>query len=227
MLSVWCGEVVYEEALHWQRLLAAARASSGIDDVLLALTHDAVYTAGRNADLDANVLGDTGVRVVRVDRGGELTYHGPGQLVVYPIRRLTDSKAVRRHVDALVEACVRTAASFGLPARADDRRPGVWVGDDKIGAVGVRVTRRVTTHGLAFNVDPDLAEFTAGIVPCGIRDGGVTSLAALGVATSMTEVRHRLVAFLADALGATLQPATPADLGLIAAGGGTPWSAAG
>ena len=217
MLSVWCGEVVYEEALRWQRLLASARENDAIDDVLLTLTHDPVYTAGRHADLAANLLGDTGVRVVQIDRGGDVTYHGPGQLVAYPIVKLADSKAVRPYVEALVDACVDTARSFGLPATADRERPGAWIGRDKIAAVGVRVDRRVTTHGLAFNVDPDLAQFTAGIVPCGIPDAGVTSLAALGVDASMVEVRNRLVAFLADRLGRGLQQATPADLGLIAA----------
>ena len=214
MLSVWCGEVVYEEALRWQRLLADARADDAIDDVLLTLTHDPVYTAGRHADLAHNLLGHTGVRVVEIDRGGDVTYHGPGQLVAYPIVKLTDSKAVRPYVEALLEACVRTAASFGLEATADKDRPGAWVGRDKIAAVGVRVDRRVTTHGLAFNVDPDLGQFTAGIIPCGIPDAGVTSLAALGVDASMDEVRHRLIAFLSETLDRPLQPARPQDLGL-------------
>ncbi|MDQ3453016.1 MAG: lipoyl(octanoyl) transferase LipB [Actinomycetota bacterium] len=214
MLAIWCDEVVYEEALRWQRLLVAARADGAIDDVLLTLTHDPVYTAGRHADLARNVLADTGVRVVRTERGGDVTYHGPGQLVAYPIRKLRDSKAVRAHVDALVGACVAVAASYGLEARADGRRPGVWVGNGKLAAVGVRVTQRVTSHGLAFNVDPDLDEFRAGIIPCGIRDAGVCSLRSLGVATSLAEVRRRLTACLADAFGVTLRPATLADLGL-------------
>ncbi len=217
MLSVWCGEVVYEEALRWQRLLAAARADDTIDDVLLTLTHDSVYTAGRHADLATNLLGDVGVRVVPVERGGDLTYHGPGQLVAYPIVKLADSKAVRLYVEALVEACVSTAKSFGVDARGDAERPGVWVGGDKLAAVGVRVSDKVTTHGLAFNVDLDLALFRAGIVPCGIADAGVCSLASLGIATSMSEVRHRLVSFLGELLQRPLQPATPADLGLAAA----------
>ena len=214
MLSVWCGEVVYEEALRWQRLLAAARAEDAVDDILLTLTHDSVYTAGRHADLTNNLLPDVGVRVVPVERGGDLTYHGPGQLVAYPILKLRDSKAVRPYVEALVEACVQTAASFGVDARGDAERPGVWVGDDKLAAVGVRVSGRVTTHGLAFNVDPDLALFRAGIVPCGIADAGVCSLASLGIDTTMTEVRRRLVSALGTLLQLPLQPATPADLGL-------------
>lgn len=217
MLSVWCGEVVYEEALRWQRLLVAARASDDIDDVLLTLTHDAVYTAGRHANLAANLLADVGVRVVEVERGGDLTYHGPGQLVAYPIVKLHSSKDVRGYVEALVNACVDTASSYGIDARPDRDRPGVWVGNAKLAAVGVRVTERVTMHGLAFNVDPDLEQFGAGIIPCGIPDAEVCSLSSLGVETTMAEVQRRLVAHLGERLQRPLQPATPADLGLSSA----------
>ena len=216
MLSVWCGEVVYEQALSWQRQLAEARAADDIDDVLLTLTHDPVYTAGRHADLAHNLLGDVGVRVVEVERGGDVTYHGPGQLVAYPVVKLTDSKAARPYVEALVEACVRTARSYGIAARPDHDRPGVWVGTDKLAAVGVRIANRVTTHGLGFNVDPDLTLFQAGIVPCGISDAGVCSLASLGVAADLEQVRRRLVAHLAETLDRPVHPATPADIGLFA-----------
>jgi lipoyl(octanoyl) transferase len=217
MLSVWCGEVVYEDALRWQHQLAEARAADAIDDVLLTLTHDAVYTAGRHADLAANLLGDVGVRIVTVERGGDLTYHGPGQLVAYPILKLADAKGARAHVDALVTACVRTAQSYDVDARPDHDRPGVWVGSDKLAAVGVRIANRVTTHGLAFNVAPDLALFRAGIVPCGIPDAGVCSLQSLGVDADMEQVRRRLVAHLADTLGRPVHAASPHDLGLVPA----------
>jgi lipoyl(octanoyl) transferase len=215
MLSVWAGEVVYEEALRWQRLLADARAAGEIDDVLLLLTHDRVYTAGPRADVARHVLGTRAIRLVRTDRGGDVTYHGPGQLVAYPIVRISDSKAVRAHVRALEEACVRTAASFGIDAAPDDDRPGVWVGSAKLAAIGVRVQDRVTRHGLAFNVTTDLDDF-AGLVPCGITDGSVCSLRSLGVETTVEEVRRRMAAHLADTLGRTLQPARLADLGLVA-----------
>ncbi len=206
---------MYEEALRWQGLLAAARADEEIDDVLLTLTHDRVYTAGRRADVARNVLGTRDIRVVSTDRGGDVTYHGPGQLVAYPIVKLADSKAVRPYVRALEEACVRTAASFGVTAAPDPHRPGVWVADQKLAAVGVRISDRVTRHGLAFNVTTDLDDF-AGLVPCGIVDGGVCSLSSLGVDTTIEEVRRRLVAHLGDTLGRTIQPASPADLGLVA-----------
>jgi lipoyl(octanoyl) transferase len=213
MLTVHCGEVRYEEALRWQRLLVEARAADEIDDVLLTLTHDPVYTAGRHANTAAHVLGTRDIRVVPIDRGGDVTYHGPGQLVAYPILRLAHAKAVRPYVEALEEACVRTAASFGVEARPDRQRTGVWVGDAKLVAIGIRVDGRVTSHGLAFNVNPALEDFT-GIVPCGIADAGVTSLAALGVDTTLLEVRRRLVGDLGDLLDRPVQQASPADLGL-------------
>ena len=214
LLSVWAGEVRYEEALRWQRLLASARADDAIDDVLLTLTHDRVYTAGPRADVAANVLGTRDIRVVPTDRGGDVTYHGPGQLVAYPIVRLASSKAVRPYVSALEHAVVRTAASFGLQAAPDPRRPGVWVGDDKLAAVGVRIEHGVTRHGLALNVTTDLDDF-AGLIPCGILDGGVCSLASLGVDTDMEQVRRRLVAALGDTLQRRPVPVTTADLGLL------------
>ena len=222
MLAVHCGDdVPYEEALRWQRLLVDARAEGSIDDVVLTLAHDRVYTAGRHADVDAHLLGTHDIRVVRVDRGGDITYHGPGQLVAYPIVRLGHAKAVRAHVSALEEACVRTAADFGVVARPDPSRTGVWVGNDKLAAIGIRIDGRVTSHGLALNVAPDLSDFS-GIVPCGIEGAGVTSLAALGAGAAMHEVRRRLVHHLGDTLDRRVQQASPADLGLALTGAAAP-----
>lgn len=217
MLAVHCDSVRYEEALRWQRLLVDARQAGLIEDVLLTLTHDPVYTAGRHADVAAHVLGTHDIRVVQIDRGGDVTYHGPGQLVAYPILELPHAKAVRPYVEALEEACVRVAASYGVTARADRARTGVWVGDRKLVAIGIRVDGRVTSHGLAFNVDPDLDHFD-GIVPCGIRDAGVTSLADLGVDVSLGEVRARLVRALSETLERPVQQAAPHDLGLSLVG---------
>ena len=217
MFVVNCGTVKYEEALRWQRLLVAARVEDEIDDVLLTCEHDRVYTAGRHADVEAHVLGTTDIRVVRIDRGGDVTYHGPGQVVAYPILRLTGPKRVRAYVEALEESCVRTAASFGVDARPDRARTGVWVGNDKLAAIGVRIERAVTSHGLALNVATDLHDFD-GIVPCGLHDAGVCSLRSLGVDTSVEEVRRRLVAHLGTTLRRPLQAAAPRDLGLVPAG---------
>ena len=215
VLSVWAGEVVYEDAWRWQRVLAAARDQDAIDDVLLTLIHDPVYTAGRHADLVRNLRGSRpDIRVVQVDRGGDLTYHGPGQLVAYPIIRLAQSRGVRAYVSALEEACVRTAASFGLKARPIQGRTGVWVDQAKLAAIGVRVRRGVTTHGLAFNVTTDLSDFD-GIIPCGIVGAGVCSLESLGVDTTLEEVRGRLVLHLSDTLDRPLKRADLADLDLL------------
>lgn len=212
--AVHCGLVTYEVALDWQHRLVAARQRGEIGDVLLTLEHDPVYTAGRRADVAANVLGTRRIRVVEVERGGDVTYHGPGQLVAYPIVALAHAKAVRPYVEALAEACVRTAAAFGVAARPEPPpRTGVWVGDRKLAAVGIKVDGRVTSHGLAFNVTTDLGDY-GGIVPCGIADGDVCSLASLGVDTTVGHVRERLVADLAATLGRDVRETTLADLGL-------------
>ncbi|MDP8977782.1 MAG: lipoyl(octanoyl) transferase LipB [Actinomycetota bacterium] len=221
ILTVDAGRVAYEEALRWQRLLVAARLEDRVDDVMLTLEHDPVYTAGRRADVAANVLGTRDIPVVRVDRGGDVTYHGPGQLVAYPVVKLRSSRQVRPYVDGLEEACVRAAADFGVHARpsgrsptgAGTRRTGVWVDDQKLAAVGVRVRRGVTSHGLAFNVSTDLDDF-GGIVPCGLADAGVCSLRSLGVEATVDQVRARLVEHLGDLLGRRPTPALPAALGL-------------
>jgi lipoyl(octanoyl) transferase len=206
--AAWLGPVVYEDALALQHRLVAARVADQAPDTLLLLEHDRVYTAGPHADTAAHVLGTTGIRVVATDRGGDVTYHGPGQLVAYPIVRLADPKGVRRYVEALQEACVRTAAAYGITARGDRARTGVWVGDAKLAAIGIRVQRGVTSHGLAFNVAPDLDDF-AGIIPCGIRDAGVCSLASLGVDVPVEETAKVLAADLASMLGWSLSWTDP------------------
>ena len=216
MLTVWAGEVDYRVALGWQEQLVEARREGLIDDVLLMLSHPPVYTAGRHADVDANVTGlRPGIPVVRIDRGGDVTYHGPGQVVAYPIVRLDEALGARRYVTALEDALIDTVGAHGVAA--DRRRcyPGVWVNADKIAAVGVRITNRVTKHGVALNVRPDLADF-GGIVPCGITDGGVTSLSALGAEASPEDVARDLTAALAHHLRRTPRAVRPAELGLHA-----------
>lgn len=206
MIAVDLGRIAYADALDLQHRLVEARSSDAMGDLLLVCEHPPVYTAGRHADL-GNVLDTSSIPLVRADRGGDVTYHGPGQVVVYPLVRLTGPRRVRSYVEALQDACIAVAARYGIHANADRSRPGVWVGDDKLAAIGVRVRRGSTSHGLAFNVDPDLADF-AGIVPCGITDGGVCSLASLGVDVAVAEVRDALV----DALALTLdRPVRRAD----------------
>ncbi len=212
MIAVDLGRVDYVDTLRLQHHLVAARTSDDVDDTVIVCEHDPVYTAGRHADL-ANVLDASAIPVVRADRGGDVTYHGPGQVVVYPIVRLAGPRRVRAYVEALQAACIRVAFQHGVTARTEQTRPGVWVGDDKLAAVGVRIRRGATSHGLAFNVDPDLTHY-AGIVPCGITDGGVCSLQSLGVDTDRRTVRDELVAAVAEALDRPVQWKDPADVGL-------------
>ena len=189
----WLGRVGYDEAQTLQRSLAASRA----DEHLLLLEHPPVYTLGVRADLGDVLVppASVGADLVRTDRGGEVTYHGPGQLVGYPVvtvpgRRgggLADTRAYVRSLEQLV---IDVLSDLGLPgAGRDERHPGVWVGGAKICAVGVRLARGRSTHGFALNVDPDLSMFDH-IVPCGIRDADkdVTSLAAQGVPATMGQV---------------------------------------
>jgi lipoyl(octanoyl) transferase len=217
MIAVDCGRVGYEDGLRIQHDLVARRGAGRVDDVILVCEHDRVYTAGRRADA-ANVRAAGDIPVVHADRGGDVTYHGPGQVVVYPIIRLTGPRRVRAYVGALERACIAVAARYRITAHTLDGRPGVWVGNDKLAAIGVRIQREATSHGLAFNVAPDLDDY-AGIVACGIADAGVCSLESLGVTASTSEVARRLV----DALSTTLaRPVatwtTPVGLGLQASG---------
>jgi lipoyl synthase len=175
----WLGRVPYGEADELQRALLERTA----DDYLLLLEHPHVYTLGKSAD-PAHVLvppASVGADLVRTDRGGDVTYHGPGQLVGYPIVTLPEWRAGQRDVVAYVRrletVLISALGDLGVDARRDDGYTGVWVGGEKIAAIGVRVSRGRTRHGFALNVDPDLSMFDH-IVPCGIADRGVTSLAA-------------------------------------------------
>jgi lipoyl synthase len=197
----WLGRVPYTEAEGLQRALHAGAA----DDYLLLQEHPHVYTLGSRADL-ANVLvppASVGAELVRADRGGDVTYHGPGQLVGYPIVSLAEWRAGQRDVVAYVRrlesVLVAALADLGVVAESRvDGLTGVWVGDEKIAAIGVRVANGRTRHGFALNVDPDLAMF-GHIIPCGIRDKGVTSLArVLGRPVEMHDVLDRVVARFAE-----------------------------
>jgi len=192
----WLGRVRYAEAHALQRALH----DRGRDDHLLVLEHPHVFTLGAHAER-AHVLVDPGVvgaDLVSTDRGGDVTYHGPGQLVAYPIVNVpTAPRSVPCHVHGIEQVVIDTLAELGVQAGRLARYPGVWVDVDgpaprKICAIGVRVTRGRSMHGLALNVDPDMAWFDR-IVPCGIADKGVTSLAGEGVEASMREVLDILV----------------------------------
>lgn len=188
LVAHWMGRVPYREAWDLQRALAAARAEGRIGDRLLLLEHPPVLTLGRQAD-DAHVLAPpemleaAGIEVIRVERGGEVTYHGPGQLVAYPILRLADRGLyLREYVRALEGAMADTCAANGVEAGRREGHPGCWVDADgplvrKIGALGVRVERGVAYHGIALNVSTSLADF-AMIDPCGMPGLRSTSIAA-------------------------------------------------
>jgi lipoyl(octanoyl) transferase len=213
MLVARPGTLPYREAWDLQRRIVADRQAGSGHDVLLLLEHPAVYTLGRRTDR-SHVLFDEaerdarGIELVEVDRGGDVTYHGPGQLVGYPILRLATLRGVVDYVRALEEVLIRLLATFGVIGERVPDLTGVWVGNDKIAAIGVRVASRgVTSHGFALNVTSDLDDF-AGIVPCGIVGRGVCSLQSLGVDTTVDEVADRIEPTVAEVFGATLETTT-------------------
>ncbi len=201
----WLGTVPYGEAYDLQRALFMRRADGRVDDYVLLLEHPHVYTLGRRATPDQLLLPaarcrELGVEVVTTDRGGAITYHGPGQLVAYPIVRLSKPDVVG-YVRALEEAVISLLSSLGIEGERNPKNSGVWVGDSKICAVGVRVGRATTMHGLALNVSTDLSYFDA-IVPCGLRDAGVTSIEReTGKRLSPAELAFPLAEELRKALG--------------------------
>jgi lipoyl(octanoyl) transferase len=204
------GTVSYEPTWELQDALAEQRRERRIGDRLLLLEHFPVYTIGRGGD-EANLLASPerlrqlGAEFHRIDRGGDITFHGPGQLVAYPIVELRDPLDLRRYVRSLQAAIIETAAAFGVAAQTEEGLVGVWVeGRRKLAAIGVRVKRGVTTHGLALNVNTELRWF-AEMIPCGIADKEVTSLAAeLGHPVDMVAVEDRLADALATAFGLTV-----------------------
>jgi lipoyl(octanoyl) transferase len=180
------GRIPYREAVELQLATReAVKRGTGLEHLLL-LEHPPVYTLGRNAgaaDILAGPewLAAQGIEVAECDRGGQVTYHGLGQLVGYPILNLSpDRRDVRRYVRDLQEVLIRTLAEYGVRAAPRDGQAfvGVWVGDDKIASIGVHLSRWVTTHGFALNVTTDLSHF-AGIIPCGLRGIGLTSIERL------------------------------------------------
>ena len=189
------GLVSYADGLELQRALVDDRKAGRIPNTLLLLQHPHVLTIGVKKDgrqhilAPAEVLTERGVEVFETGRGGDVTYHGPGQLVGYPIFDLDpDRRDVHKYVRDLEEVMIRVCADYGLAADRVKGMSGTWIVDAKIGAIGVRISRWVTSHGLAFNVTTDLDFFNL-IVPCGIADKAVTSLAAqLGHPVPMAEV---------------------------------------
>ncbi len=197
------GTIEYQAAWELQRELADARVAGG-PDTLLLLQHPPVYTAGRRT-LPEECPAD-GTPVIETDRGGKITWHGPGQLVGYPIIGLAEPLDVVNFVRRLEESLISVCADLGLRTGRVEGRSGVWVPGDggrparKVGAIGIRVARATTLHGFALNCDCDLSAFSS-IVPCGIADAGVTSLTAeLGRRVGVEDVADRVADAVCDAL---------------------------
>lgn len=204
------GTLDYEAAWELQREIADARVAGG-PDTLLLLQHPAVYTAGKRTEPHERPM--DGTPVVDTDRGGKITWHGPGQLVGYPIIGLAEPLDVVNFVRRLEQALIDVCAELGLATGRVEGRSGVWVADDglrparKVGAIGIRVARATTLHGFALNCDCDLSAFSR-IVPCGIADAGVTSLTAeLGRRVTVEDVTDRVAAAVSDALDGRLEVA--------------------
>src|SRR6476660_3269403 len=193
------GTMPYDEALALQRRLVEERRADGVPDILLLLEHPAVLTLGVRGDggrshilATPEALASSGIDVFETGRGGDITYHGPGQIVGYPIVNLKPDRCdVHRYVRDLEEVLIRVAADYGISATRIEGLTGVWVGEDNLAAIGVRISRWITSHGFALNHATNLSHFGL-IVPCGIADRGVTSLAKLGCSAGHLDVEERI-----------------------------------
>lgn len=215
-LHLYAGLVGYAEAADLQDRWARLLKDGGTEERLLLIEHPPVITLGRNArreDVlhDEETLRSLGVSVEETNRGGQVTYHGPGQLVGYPILNLSpDRRDVARYLRDLEEVLIRTLARFGLPAGRVPGLTGVWAGREKIASIGVHLSRWVTTHGFALNVNTDLSRFGL-IVPCGLRGGAVTSMRRLlGRALPLEDVASALVPEFGAIFGREMEPARDA-----------------
>ena len=215
------GLVPYDEGLELQHGIVEARKAGQLDDVLILLEHPPVITLGRQAD-ETNIiaapafLDELGVQVRRVERGGDVTYHGPGQLMGYPILNLRNHrKDVGWYIRSLQAVLVSALADFGIDAEGrTGRDTGVWVGNDKIVAIGARIEEWISYHGFALYVDPIMSHFDL-IVPCGLRDKGIIGMRQLlGEPVNMEAVRQAVARHFAVVFDVNLEPVTMADLHL-------------
>jgi lipoate-protein ligase B len=228
----WCdiGRIGYREAMSLQESLKARRQSGAIGDMLLLLEHDPVYTMGkRNCEgdirSDRGAIATAGIDIVKTNRGGRVTYHGPGQLVGYFIFDLNSfAIGVKEFVHRVEEICIMTLNDFGLTGQRDADHPGVWLSREKVAAIGLNVDRGITMHGFALNVDCDLMHYKH-IVACGIGGRGATSIKeALGSAPSMDEVKSRLIANVGRVMGCGMEevsavPQTEVNVSSSSSGG--------
>ena len=189
------GRKSYKAVWDLQKEMQQQRINGNIEDTLILVEHDPVYTLGKNANEDHLLQSrDESVDVFNIERGGDITFHGPGQLVGYPILDLSNyKKSVSWYMRTLEQVLIDTLIEFKITAQQNDGLTGVWVGDEKIAALGVRISRWVTMHGFALNVNPDLS-FYDGIIPCGIFDHGVTSMEQLlGETQNSDNVRNMVI----------------------------------
>jgi lipoyl(octanoyl) transferase len=207
------GTVPYDAALGLQRETVAGLQAGAPDEALYFLEHPHVVTRGRNASLSTllaneELLARKGVILVETDRGGDVTYHGPGQLVGYPILRLEEGRRdIRRYVNDVEEVLIRALAGLSIEARRHPKHRGVWVGPRKIASLGIRISRWVTSHGFALNVSTDLSYFSL-IVPCGIEGCTMTSIEReLGRPVEMCAVKEIVARSFADVFGREVVPA--------------------
>ncbi len=212
------GRTAYADVWATQKALAARRAEDAIPDGLILVEHDHVITLGRRGTRE-DIL-EPGPPVFEVERGGEATYHGPGQLVGYPILKLPDRLEVKRLVTDLEEVLIRTCADFAIGSTRDGPERGVWVGKRKIASIGLAVHRGVTFHGFAHNVDTDLGYFLK-IRPCGHAGTIMTSMAKeLGRRIDLEDVKASVIVHFQDVFGVTLRRVNPEEL--LPEGAGTP-----
>ncbi len=207
--------VTYENGMRLQQKLVEMRQAEAIPDQLLLLEHPPVITLGRGGDArnllaPPESLAAERVRFFETTRGGDITYHGPGQLVGYPIVHLGEGKRdVRKYVTKIEEILIRTVAAYGITAERAEGKRGIWVGNDKIAAIGVRIARWVTSHGFALNVNTNLDHFRL-ITPCGLHGTGVTSIARLlGLDIPIDDVRRIVASTFADVFERELVPREP------------------
>jgi lipoyl(octanoyl) transferase len=203
------GFIDYKEAWDLQKEIFSKRISSEIEDTLLLLEHPNTYTLGKTADRinlksSEDYLKENHISVYDIDRGGDITYHGPGQIVGYPIIDLNNwHKDSHKYLRALEEVIIKTCAEYDLDCERNQKYTGVWINDKKIAAIGIKISRWITMHGFAFNVNTDLNLFN-GIVPCGIQDKAVTSLKnELKMEIGISKVKQKLLNNFVEIFGYT------------------------
>jgi len=203
------GRTRYNEAFEKQKARVGQRKAGECSDALIFTEHEPVYTMGLRKGADAHLiwkkaaLAEQGIEVFKSNRGGDITYHGPGQIVGYPIISLQDRKDLHAYLRDIEEVVIRTLSRFGLQSARREGKTGIWLETRKICAIGVAVRSWVTYHGFALNVDPDMNHFN-GIVPCGITDGTVTSLSnELGYSINIDEVKAALAVEFKEVLANT------------------------